>query len=46
VHPHLNRGSVIAAGVEELAGVPLRTADEFVGVGEVDRLDAERAWRR
>jgi hypothetical protein len=46
MRPHLNRRAFLAVGVEELAGVVQRAADELVGVGEIDRLDAEWARRR
>jgi len=38
---------VLAAVVEELAGIAQRPVDQLVGMTEVDRLDAERArWRQ
>ncbi len=46
VHPHADRRSRLAAAVEELARVEQRDIDELGSVGEVDRLDVQRAWRR
>jgi hypothetical protein len=46
VHAHADRLARLAAAVEELAGVEQCDVDELVRVGEVDRLDVQRARRR
>lgn len=46
VHSQLDGGSFFTAGVEELAGAAHRASDQFIGVREVDRLNAEWARRR
>ena len=46
VHAHADGLARLAAAVEELAGVQQRDVDELARVGEVDRLDVQRARRR
>ena len=46
VHVHPDGLARLAAAVEEIAGVQQRDVDQFVRVGEVDRLDVQRARRR
>jgi hypothetical protein len=42
---HVDRSSLLAAALEEIARVVERPGDELVGVVKVDRLDAKRAGR-
>ena len=43
---HADGRFLLAAALEELAGVVQATGYELVGVGEIDRLDAQRTGRR
>jgi hypothetical protein len=46
VHTHPDGLARLATAVEELACAQQRDVDQLASMGEVDRLDIQRAWRR